>query len=97
MPRKRSSACEYKCRPLLQLLENTYARPSSSTGLLFISLPCAAETDFLRTGGVLITYIDRSGCGSGFVWRELDLDGAAFRRSERCRAVVGGHNEIVGG
>jgi hypothetical protein len=97
MPRKRSSACEYKCRPLLQLLENTHARPTSSTGLLFISLPRAAEADFLRAGGVVIAYVDRSGCGSGFVRRELDLDGAAFRGPKRCGTVVGGDDEIVGG
>src|SRR6202521_289009 len=65
--------------------------------ILYPLLPRTAETDFLRAGGVVITDIDRSGCGSGFVWRELDLDRAAFRRPERRRAVVGGHNEIVGG
>src|SRR6202795_695532 len=77
------------------------ARGSCGNGLpirriLYRLLPRTAETDFLRAGGIPVAYIDRSGCGSGFVWRELDLDGAAFRRSERCRAVVGGHNEVVG-
>src|ERR1700746_2459458 len=35
--------------------------------ILYRLLPRAAETDLLRAAGVVIAYVDRSGCGSGFV------------------------------